>query len=99
MVVCGFIPIRLVKDDHNCEVNGVPLSEVIFSGTPCLEIHSVRDLAHDCAMASGIGYASGHLVDLSITVNMYLKSFEYGRVLTMSTWMSENLLFWVWEIS
>ena len=29
----------LVNEDHNCEVKGVPLSEVMFSGTPYLEIH------------------------------------------------------------
>ena len=51
------------------------------------------DLAQDSDVASGMGYASGHLVDLSIAVNRYLYPFEYGRGPTMSTWISANLRF------
>ena len=74
-----------VKDDHSWDVNEVPLSEVMWSGTPCLDTQVSSAFVQDDAVASAMGIASGHLVLRSIDVNMYLYPSEEGSGPTMST--------------
>ena len=57
---------------HSEDVKGVPLSEVMCSGTPWLAIHVDRAFMQEAVVASGIGMASGHRVLLSIMEKMYL---------------------------
>ena len=60
--------------DHNDEVKMDPLSGVMLSGRPNLEIRvSIRAVTQESVEASVIGTASGHLVDLSMIVKMYRK--------------------------
>ena len=49
----------------------MPQFEVIFSGMSYFDIHSVRGLAQELEEASGMGKASGHLVDLSFFVKRH----------------------------
>ena len=52
-------------------MNTDPLSEVIVSGRPNLEIQaSMRAETQDSVEASDIGTASGHLVERSMVVKM-----------------------------
>ena len=91
MVWCGWIPTKFVRLVHSDDVKGVPLSDEMCSGTPWAAIQVMRAFRQDCVVASSMGMASGHLVDLSIMVNRYLKPSDFGRGPTMSTWMCENL--------
>ena len=77
---------------HSEDVKGVPLSEVMCSGTLWFAIQVDRALMQDVVVASGIGMASGHRVLLSIIVNRYLKPSEGGRGPTKSTCMCEKRL-------
>ena len=86
------IPNCLLTASHNVDVKLVPLSEVMTSGKPNVEIQETKALMHESAVASLIGTASGHLDCLSIMVNRYLKLFEGGRGPTMSTCICPNLL-------
>ena len=72
------------------EVKFVPLSEVMTSGRPNMEIQETRALMHDSAVASLMGIASGHLVVLSMIVNKYFTLCEGGSGPTMSTWRWPN---------
>ena len=65
-----------VNDDHSWDVKGVPLSDVMCSGTPWRAIHVSRALVHEDDVASDIGIASGHLVLRSMMVKMYLEPSE-----------------------
>ena len=50
-----------------------PLSEVIVSGRPNVAIQpSMSAVTQESVVASFMGVASGHLVDLSMAVNRYL---------------------------
>ena len=52
-------------------MNTDPLSEVMMSGRPNLEIHDeIRADTQESVDASGIGTASGHLVERSIIEKM-----------------------------
>ena len=92
VVVRCLIPSCLFTASHNADVKLVPLSEVMTSGRPNVEIQETKALMHDSAVASLIGTASGHLDCLSIIVNRYLKLFEGGSGPTMSTWMCPKRL-------
>ena len=82
------MPSRLASSVQRAEVNTEPLSEVMFSGRPNLDIHaSMSAETQEAVDASAIGTASGHLVDLSIVVKMYLHPSDVGRGPTTSTWM------------
>ena len=71
---------------HKAEVKTDPLSEVIVSGRPNLAIQpSMSAVTQESVVASVIGVASGHLVDLSIVVNRYLYPSDDGSGPTMST--------------
>ena len=68
------IPSLSAMEDHSDEVKTDPLSDVMVSGRPNLEIHvSMRAVTQESVEASVIGTASGHLVDLSMMVKMYRK--------------------------
>ena len=57
---------------QRAEVKTEPLSEVIFSGRPNLEIQALmRAVTQESVEASFIGTVSGHLVDRLIVVKMY----------------------------
>ena len=67
-------------------MNTEPLSDVMTSGRPNLEIHvSMRADTQESNEASDIGTASGHLVERSIMENMYRQFWEMGKGPTMST--------------
>ena len=77
---------RDINEDHKLEVKDEPRSEVICKGTPNLEIQAFnRASAQASAVATFIGTASGHLVDRSTMVKMYLQSADEGRGPTTST--------------
>ena len=73
------------------DVKDEPLSYVICSGTPNLEIHDVtKAAAQASAVDDFMGIASGQRVERSTTVRRYLWSSEGGRGPTTSTWMCEK---------
>ena len=54
---------------QSCDVKEVPRSEVMCSGMPNLEIQpESRAAVQEAVVVSGIGTASGHLVDRSMMV-------------------------------
>lgn len=66
---CRLIPSNFPNVDHTSEIKTDPRSDVMSAGMPNLLIHEdKRALVQDLVDASSIGIASGHLVDLSITV-------------------------------
>ena len=72
VVVVVEISSLLVSWVQRAEVKTDPLSEVIFSGRPNLEIQaSMRAETQESVEASVIGTASGHRVERSIVVKMY----------------------------
>ena len=74
-------------------MNGVPLSDVISSGTPKRAIQWLsRASTQFSVFAVLIGTASGHLVDRLMMVKRYRCSLEAGSGPTMSTCMCPNLL-------
>ena len=88
-----------VREDHNVEVKDDPLSDVMWSGTPNLDIQEDRRaVAQASAVADFIGMASGHRVERSITVSMYLWSSAGGRDLTTSTWIWEKRRSGIWKV-
>ena len=68
MVRCR-IPRLVLMASHNDDVKLVPLSEVIVSGRPNVEIQLMSAVVQVSAEMSLMGIASGHLVALSIIVN------------------------------
>ena len=63
------------------EVNCVPLSVVIASGMPNMEIHPCRKASTTLSVVmSFIGMAAGHRVKRSTIVRRCLKPFETGIV-------------------
>ena len=80
------MPNRWASCVQRVEVNTEPLSDVMTSGRPNLEIHvSTRADTQESVEASDIGTASGHLVERSIMENMYRQFWEMGKGPTMST--------------
>jgi hypothetical protein len=71
-----------------------PLSDVMSAGTPKRATHPLmRASAPSSVEVARRGMASGHLVDLSTTVNRWLNpSLETGSGPTRSTCMCENRL-------
>ena len=70
VVVLCLIPSREQMADHREDVNCVPLSLVIISGTPKREIQPWKMAeAHSVAEIPVIGITSGQRVDLSTQVN------------------------------
>ena len=70
MVVVVDIPRHLANSLHKAEVNTEPLSEVIFSGRPNLDIQAaMRADAQESEEASIMGTASGQRVERSMMVN------------------------------
>ena len=66
------MPSLLASWFQRVDVKTDPLSEVMLSGRPNLEIQaSMRVETKESVEASVIGTASGHLVDRSIFVKMY----------------------------
>lgn len=66
------MPNVLVSSLNSCEVNCRPRSDVILAGTPNFVIHpDMRAFAHETAVISGIGMASGHRVYRSMIVKRY----------------------------
>ena len=87
------MPSVVARAAQRLDVKTEPLSEVMTSGRPNLAIQpSRRARRQSVVVAVFMGVASGHLVDLSIVVNRYLKPPEDGRGPTTSTWMWPNLL-------
>ena len=82
---------RFVRLVHSEDVKGVPLSDVMCCGTPWAAIQLMRAFRQDWVVASVMGMASGHLVDLSMIVKRYLKPSDLGRGPTISTCIWENL--------
>jgi hypothetical protein len=65
----------------------------MISGTPKWAIQPLnRAAAQSVAVMEERGIASGHRVDLSTTVNRYVKPWEGGSGPTKSTWMCEKRL-------
>lgn len=62
------VPRDSANSVQRLDVNVDPLSVVISSGMPCAPIQVRRPLAHDAAVASFRGMASGHLVVRSMMV-------------------------------
>ena len=83
--------IKAAKLFHSSEVNVVPLSEVMSSGTPNRATQLFRKAcAHELDVASERGIASGHLVARSIAVNIYRQPLLIGKGPTTSTWTCPN---------
>ena len=79
---------RLQRATHRAEVNCVPRSLVMVSGTPKRQIHPINKAwAQSAAVMAATGMASGHLEVRSMTVKMYVIPREGGRGPTRSTWM------------
>ena len=78
----------LNRADSNC----LPLSVVIVDGAPKRATQCVtNEMATVSAEMSGIGMASGHRVNRSMTVKRYDCPLEGGRGPTMSMWTWSNL--------
>ena len=85
-VVWSSMPSDDASAAQRLDVKTEPRSEVMTSGRPNLAIHpSRRARRQSLVVALFIGVASGHLVDLSMVVNRYLKPPEEGRGPTTST--------------
>ena len=68
------------------DVNCAPLSDVISDGTPNLATQcSANALPIDAVSVWASGIASGHLVNLSITVKRCVYPFDAGKGPTRST--------------
>ena len=81
------------------DVKTEPRSDVMCSGRPNLLIQaSSRAVAHDTVVASSIGIASGHLVDLSMIVNRYRFPSELGSGPTISTCMCPKRRVGCWKL-
>ena len=89
-LVC--IPRLFANSFHSRETNCLPRSDVIFIGTPNLDIHMSKALQHVDVIISFIGIASGQRVNRSIIVNIYCFSWDLGNGPKMSTWILSNLL-------
>ena len=76
---------------HRSEVKLVPLSVIIDSGNPYLEIHWMTCFRHVSADCVRMGNASVHLVALSMIVSMYLCPSDGGNGPIISKWMCANL--------
>ena len=93
VVGCSSVPRRLDIALQRSETNCVPLSEVMWLGTPK---RAIQPWTYACAIVlvsmSLIGKASGQRVKRSITVRRYLQPRDSGRGPTMSIWTWSNLL-------
>ena len=80
MVRCSCGPSSVHKAVHRFEVNCGPLSDVMSAGTPNRAMWcEMRARAHEAAVASVIGMASGHRVYRLMIVNRYVIPREGGR--------------------
>ena len=85
-------PNRCISCCHKLDSNCFPLSVVIVEGIPKCEIHPLtKACATVWVVISGIGTASGHLVNLSMQVSKYVLPFDTGRGPTISTCTWSNL--------
>ena len=81
------------------DVKTEPRSDVMCSGRPNLLIQaSSRAVTHDTVVASSIGIASGHLVDLSMIVNRYRFPSELGSGPTIYTCMCPKRRVGCWKL-
>ena len=88
VVVVVVTPRRFANDAHIEDVNTDPRSDVMISGRPNLAIQLFnRAETHASVEAFDIGTASGHLVDLSMIVKIYLFPSDWGKGPTTSTCM------------
>ncbi len=79
---------RLHRPAHRADVNWVPLSDVMLSGTPNRNIQPAKKaLAQSGAVMDESGMASGHLEVQSIIVKRKVWPREGGSSPTRSTWM------------
>lgn len=86
-------PSNLVNSTKMLDVNCRPKSVVILAGVPKRLIHpSMKDVATDLAVMSGMGTASGQFVKRSTIIKQYFCSFDGGNGPTMSMFMSVNRL-------
>jgi hypothetical protein len=81
-----------VRTSQTEEQNCLPLFEVICSGTPNLATQlQIRASAQLAAEVDQSGMASAQRVDLSMTVNRWVKpSLDTGRGHTKSMWIRLN---------
>ena len=69
MVLLDLMPSSLCSSAHSSDVNCGPLSEIRSAGTPKRANHCLmKAFATVSVLASGSGMASGHRVNLSMTV-------------------------------
>ena len=86
------VPRNCMREVLSCDMNGVPQSKVMCSGTPKWLIHLNRKTdEHTGEDTSDIRTASNQSVDLSMVVKTYWEPSEGGRGPMMPTWMCPKM--------